>query len=543
MLTSALRTSMDSFGITSIHAILMDAGSVNIAALPQVVDGKSSFLRLATAASGTTVGGSRSVSRSSSSSSMSSLSEASDASSEESEAEVEGDAPTTDRDVPPSRRTVEAAIEEVARAQGVVVARCLLHLLHNAIRSWMTKSAKTAARSTLRAWNGWLWGQGCEPRRARWATFVAAFRVRRSRGATLMKEVDRQVEATSQHGVSYVQAWDNLQQVRGMPQRRWLPTATETWDAILQWLRDQIIALHPAMPRPTTGANVPDAFGTRFSSEFAATAYLADNVAAAQEFVREETTRYRLNVQHGNLERLITGLSEPSLTADLHATVLATARAVEVMNRLGAGRVKAHSVQAEFENLLLPGMVEAGLAHEIRNRWESTSAVWEAARLFSPGFVACSSACPDLASFFVGRKLPWRITVEMAEVYAAFYNAARVDPTVGTQVGDPVSFWRQRADGVSPAAELARVAVEIVSLSPSTSSIEGLMSRYTWMRDKRRSRLSTRRAARMCFAVGNPQLFDMENDAPGRSPRERVTASPQPASPPTTPHRDEKANE
>ena len=55
----------------------------------------------------------------------------------------------------------------------------------------------------------------------------------------------------------------------------------------------------------------------------------------------------------------------------------------------------------------------------------------------------------------------------------------------------------------------------------------GLMSRFTWMRDKRRSRLSTRRAARMFFAVCNPQLFDIgDNDAVGRRPRERVTASP-----------------
>ena len=54
-------------------------------------------------------------------------------------------------------------------------------------------------------------------------------------------------------------------------------------------------------------------------------------------------------MQHGNLARLLTGLSDPSLTADLHATVLATARAMDEMNRLGSGRVKAHSVQAEFE--------------------------------------------------------------------------------------------------------------------------------------------------------------------------------------------------
>ena len=193
--------------------------------------------------------------------------------------------------VPPSRRTIEAAIEDVARSQGIVIARCLMHLLHNAIRSWMAKSWKTAARSTLRAWNGWLWGKDCEPRRARWATFVVAFLARQSRGATLMKEFNRQVEATSHHGVSYAQAW-NLQRVPGMPQRRWIPTATDTWDSIQQWLRDQIVALHPTVARPTTGVNVPDAFGTRFSSEFAATAYLAENVGAAREFMREETTRY-----------------------------------------------------------------------------------------------------------------------------------------------------------------------------------------------------------------------------------------------------------
>ena len=53
MLSSALRFTMESFGITSIHAILMDAGSVNIAALPQVVAGKSAFLHRATSASST----------------------------------------------------------------------------------------------------------------------------------------------------------------------------------------------------------------------------------------------------------------------------------------------------------------------------------------------------------------------------------------------------------------------------------------------------------------------------------------------------------
>ena len=117
----------------------------------------------------------------------------------------------------------------------------------------MAKSWKTAARSTLRAWNGWLWGKDCEPRRARWATFVVAFLARQSRGATLMKELNRQVEATSHHGVSYAQAW-NLQRVPGMPQRRWIPTATDTWDSIQHWLRDQIVALHPTVAPPTTAS-------------------------------------------------------------------------------------------------------------------------------------------------------------------------------------------------------------------------------------------------------------------------------------------------
>ena len=162
--------------------------------------------------------------------------------------------------------------------------------------------------------------------------------------------------------------------------------------------------------------------------------------------------------------------------------------------------------QLAFHGLTAADLLEVDGDRSGREQSSSQHApVWEAARLFSPGFVACTSTCPELASFFVARSLPWYISDEMAHVYTTFYNAARSDPAVGSQVSDPVAFWRLRAEGISPAADLARVAVQIVRLSPSTSSIEGLMSRFTWMRDKRRSRLSTRRAARMCFAVGNPQ--------------------------------------
>jgi len=94
---------------------------------------------------------------------------------------------------------------------------------------------------------------------------------------------------------------------------------------------------------------------------------------------------------------------------------------------------------------------------------------------------------------------PFTITDKMDVVFGTIVEQVRSESLPAT----PVAFWRERLAVSGVTAQVAEVALAMLQLRSSTSQVEGLISRCAFLNDKRRSKMSDVRAARLVFCLGN----------------------------------------
>jgi len=303
-----------------------------------------------------------------------------------------------------------------------------------------------------------------------------------------------------------------------------------TWETSVNQLRAALgdtPSGSPAPRQPVTGIHAPDAGGTRFLSVFQAVSHLKENFDFVDSFVANELERFRTSVNGDTVRKLRDLIAKPQMLDHISGLVKALQSVSSLTAKFtGGDNIASHQVYSTVENFFGAPGLHQGLRAEVATRWSPVKGLWRDIAMFNPR-TWFAGRPNSLKQVFQTAGYPFVISDEMDVAFGTIVEQLRGELSPCS----PTMFWTARLPVPGAVGLVARAALSMLNLRPSTSQVEGLISRCAFLNDKRRSRMSDVRAARVVFCLGNRDELMTAADT---SPTQPTASSELPVTPSAT---------